>query len=35
VIFCAITAFVGGMLGAVLGWFNVAIMFPREVEKTA
>jgi len=35
VIFCAITAFVGGMLGAALGWFNVAIMFPREVEKTA
>jgi hypothetical protein len=35
VIFCAITAFLGGMLGAALGWFNVAIMFPREVEKTA
>ncbi len=35
VIFCGITAFLGGMLGAVLGWFNVAIMFPREVEKAA
>jgi hypothetical protein len=35
VIFCALTAFIGGMLGAVLGWFNVAIMLPREVEKAA
>jgi hypothetical protein len=35
VIFCGITAFLGGMLGAVLGWFNIAIMFPREVEKAA
>lgn len=35
VIFCAITAFLGGMLGAFLGWFNIVIMFPREVEKTA
>ena len=35
VIFCAISAFLGGMLGAFLGWFNVVIMFPREVEKTA
>jgi hypothetical protein len=33
VIFCAITAFIGGMLGALAGWFNVTIMFPREVEK--
>jgi hypothetical protein len=33
VIFCAITAFLGGMLGAVLGWFNVLIMFPRPVSK--
>lgn len=35
VIFCAITAFIGGMLGALAGWFNVTIMFPREVEKAA
>lgn len=35
VIFCGITAFLGGMLGAVLGWFNIAIMFPREVERAA
>ena len=35
VIFCGITAFIGGMLGAALGWFNVVIMFPREVEKAA
>jgi len=33
VIFCGITAFLGGMLGAVLGWFNVVIMFPRPVER--
>jgi hypothetical protein len=33
VIFCAITAFLGGMLGAFLGWFNVVIMFPRPVKK--
>jgi hypothetical protein len=32
VIFCAITAFLGGMLGAALGWFNVTIMWPREVK---
>jgi len=33
VIFCGITAFLGGMLGAVLGWFNVVIMFPRPVQQ--
>jgi hypothetical protein len=33
VIFCAITAFLGGMLGAALGWFNVTIMLPRPVQK--
>ena len=33
VIFCALTAWLGGMLGAVLGWFNVTIMFPRPVSK--
>jgi hypothetical protein len=35
VIFCAVTAFIGGMLGCLAGWFNVVIMFPREVEKAA
>jgi hypothetical protein len=35
VIFCAITAWLGGMLGAALGWFNVAIMFPRQVPTAA
>ncbi len=35
VIFCAITAWLGGMLGCVLGWFNIVIMFPREVKKSA
>ena len=33
VVFAAISAIVAGLLGAVLGWFNVVIMFPREVEK--
>jgi hypothetical protein len=32
VIFAAISAILGGMLGAALGWFNVAILFPREVK---
>ena len=35
VIFAAISAFLGGMLGAALGWFNVVILFPREVKKTS
>ena len=35
VIFCAITAFLGGMLGAFLGWFNIVIMFPRQVNRTS
>jgi len=35
VIFCAITAWLGGMLGAALGWFNVTIMFPRPVQKAS
>ena len=33
VIYAAISAFLGGMLGAALGWFNVVILFPREVVK--
>jgi hypothetical protein len=33
VIFCALTAIVAGLLGCVLGWFNVVILFPREVKK--
>jgi hypothetical protein len=28
-----IGAALGGLLGAVLGWFNVTILFPREVSK--
>jgi hypothetical protein len=35
VIFCAITAWLGGMLGAFLGWFNVVITFPRQVQKAS
>ncbi len=35
VIFAAITAIAGGLLGAALGWFNVVILFPREVKKTS
>ncbi len=31
VLFAAISAELGGLLGAVLGWFNVVIMFPRPV----
>jgi len=33
VIFAAFTAWLGGMLGAALGWFNVTIMFPRAVNE--
>jgi hypothetical protein len=33
VVFAAISAILGGLLGAALGWFNVTIMFPREVNK--
>jgi hypothetical protein len=33
VIFAAISAWLGGMLGAALGWFNVVILFPREVSR--
>ncbi|MGD0863601.1 MAG: DUF1097 family protein [Candidatus Limnocylindrales bacterium] len=33
VIFAAISAILGGMLGAFLGWFNVVILFPRQVKK--
>jgi hypothetical protein len=29
----AIPAILAGMLGAFLGWFNIAIMFPRPVAK--
>jgi hypothetical protein len=32
VIFAAISAAVGGLLGAALGWFNVVILFPRQVK---
>lgn len=32
VIFAAISAWLGGMLGAALGWFNVVILFPRQVK---
>jgi hypothetical protein len=35
VIFAAISAILGGLLGAALGWFNVVILFPREVKKSA
>ena len=35
VIFAAISAWLGGMLGAALGWFNVVILFPRQVKKGA
>ncbi|MGZ6268827.1 MAG: DUF1097 domain-containing protein [Candidatus Limnocylindrales bacterium] len=33
VIYAAISAILGGLLGAALGWFNVVILFPRQVEK--
>ena len=33
VVYCAITAWLGGMLGALAGWFNVFITFPRQVPK--
>ena len=33
VIFAAISALLGGLLGAALGWLNVTILFPREVRK--
>jgi hypothetical protein len=32
VIYCAISAALGGLLGAALGWFNVVILFPRPVK---
>ncbi len=35
VVFCAISAILGGILGAFLGWFNVVILFPRQVKKAA
>lgn len=35
VVYAAISALLGGLLGAILGWFNVTILFPRPVEKTA
>jgi hypothetical protein len=34
-VFCAIAAILAGLLGAFLGWFNVVILFPREVKKTS
>jgi hypothetical protein len=34
VVFAAISAWLGGMLGAALGWFNVVILFPREVKRS-
>jgi len=33
VVYSGISALVGGLLGAFLGWFNVVILFPRQVEK--
>ena len=35
VIFAALSAFLGGMLVCLAGWFNVVILFPREVKKTS
>jgi hypothetical protein len=35
VIFAAISAILGGLLGAFLGWFNVVILFPREVSRSS
>lgn len=35
VVFAAVSAWLGGMLGAALGWFNVVILFPREVKKSS
>jgi hypothetical protein len=32
--FSAIAAIMGGLLGAFLGWFNVVILFPREVKRS-
>jgi hypothetical protein len=32
VLFAALSAAVGGLLGAALGWFNVVILFPRQVK---
>jgi hypothetical protein len=34
-VMAGIWAFLAGMLGAFLGWFNVTIMFPREVPKSS
>jgi hypothetical protein len=34
-IWAGIGAAIGGILGLALGWFNVTILFPREVPKTA
>jgi hypothetical protein len=34
VIFAAISAIIGGLLGAALGWFNIVILFPRQVSKS-
>jgi hypothetical protein len=34
-ILCGIAAILAGLLGAFLGWFNVVILFPREVKKTS
>ena len=31
----AVPAILAGLLGAALGWFNVAILFPRAVAKTS
>jgi hypothetical protein len=33
VIYAAISALLGGLLGAFLGWFNVVILFPRPVSE--
>jgi len=35
VIFAALSAIIGGLLGAFLGWFNIVILFPRPVDKAS
>jgi hypothetical protein len=33
VVYAGISALLGGLLGAFLGWFNIVILLPRQVEK--
>jgi hypothetical protein len=35
VVYAAISAALGGILGAFLGWFNIVILFPRPVESAS